>query len=57
MAVSQMVHLGYSANKVLEEVEKCEVRCANCHIRKTARDFNYYSHVINQETSDKVAKE
>jgi hypothetical protein len=24
--------------RVEKEIEKCEVRCANCHRRKTARD-------------------
>lgn len=25
--------------KLKEEIEKCDIRCANCHRRKTARDF------------------
>lgn len=31
-----------SWEKVLREIEKCDIRCANCHLRKTARDFGWY---------------
>ena len=27
---------------VLEEVKKCDIRCANCHRKKTAKQFNWY---------------
>jgi hypothetical protein len=27
--------------RVLAEIEKCDIRCVNCHRRKTARDFNW----------------
>ena len=32
----------YSWSRILEELEKCEIRCANCHRRKTARDFKWW---------------
>jgi len=31
-----------SWDRILEEIAKCEVRCANCHRKKTAIDFNWY---------------
>lgn len=30
-----------SLKAVKEEIEKCEVRCANCHRRKTAKQFGW----------------
>lgn len=30
-----------SLSKVKKEIEKCEVRCANCHRRKTAKQFGW----------------
>lgn len=31
-----------SLEKLKAEINKCQIRCANCHRRKTARDRGYY---------------
>lgn len=31
---------------VEREIEKCDVRCANCHIRRTARQFGWRKHAL-----------
>jgi hypothetical protein len=40
-AVSSMVQHGFPLDKIKEEIDKCEIRCANCHRRKTAKDFRW----------------
>ncbi len=42
MAVSSMVSSRYPFEKIKEEISKCNVRCANCHRRKTSKDFNWF---------------
>jgi hypothetical protein len=29
--LGEIVHRGWSKKRILEEVEKCDVHCANCH--------------------------
>ena len=41
-AVTRLVSTRSSIDKIKEEILKCEVRCCNCHRRKTAKSFNYY---------------
>lgn len=40
--IQKMVRDCFSIEKIKLEIEKCEVRCANCHRKKTAKDFNWY---------------
>jgi len=40
--VTQMVSSGYGWDKILEEIAKCEIVCANCHIKRTAQRGNFW---------------
>jgi len=44
-SVSNLIRSDYSWKTILEEINKCEIRCANCHAVMTAnrKDENYAS--------------
>lgn len=42
-SISRMVSNGYSWESIIDEIQKCEIRCANCHMIRTADQFNWYS--------------
>lgn len=42
--ISQLVLDSYSIEKIEAEIEQCEVRCANCHRRVTAKRGNWWKH-------------
>jgi len=42
--VANIVATGCSWERIVLEIEKCAVRCANCHRRKTAKDLNYFKY-------------
>tara|TARA_R100001377_G_C3140249_1_gene92431 strand:- start:209 stop:643 length:435 start_codon:yes stop_codon:yes gene_type:complete len=41
-SVSSMVRDNKNLSVIKEEVDKCEVLCANCHFKVTAGQFNWY---------------
>ena len=42
LSIANLVKNSSSIVTIKEEIAKCEVRCANCHRRKTARDFGWH---------------
>lgn len=44
--VSYMIHAGFSWTRIEAEIDKCDVRCANCHARKTAREVGNYKTTV-----------
>jgi hypothetical protein len=40
--VSYLIWSNRSISYIEEEISRCKVRCANCHRRKTAEQFNWY---------------
>jgi 5-methylcytosine-specific restriction endonuclease McrA len=40
--ISELSREGYSLAKLEQEIAKCEVVCANCHRRRTAKQFGWY---------------
>lgn len=35
--ISDMIQTSYSWDTILKEIKKCDVRCHNCHMRRTAK--------------------
>lgn len=44
-SVSRMICDSYSLDSLEKEIAKCEVRCANCHRRKTAKQLGWYKNI------------
>lgn len=47
--VSSLLNDGYSWETLYREIQKCDVRCANCHRRKTAREQKWFTWRLAQQ--------
>jgi hypothetical protein len=51
--ISILLQRGRSWRAIAAEIEKCDVRCANCHRRRTADQFSTWRHRLHEvETAD-----
>ncbi|HET9946317.1 MAG TPA: hypothetical protein VFR56_11760 [Actinomycetes bacterium] len=51
--ISRLVAGAFAWEVLLREIEKCDVRCANCHRRRTADQFSTWRHRLHEvETAD-----
>ena len=48
-SVTQMITSNHSWEKISAEIQKCDVRCANCHRRRTAARFNYKRFLFSEQ--------
>lgn len=55
-AVAQLVTENCGWEKISAEIDKCDVRCANCHRRKTAISRGYMRAILLQKKTDKITK-
>ena len=44
--ISNLVGQHRSFRSIRTEIKKCDVRCANCHLRKTARQLGYLKFML-----------
>ncbi len=45
-SISRMAAHQYSIEKIKDEIEKCDVRCSNCHKIRTAEQFDWHKNII-----------
>ena len=42
--------LSFSWKAIQLEIAKCVVRCANCHKKRTAKQFHWYKHLFLEDS-------
>jgi hypothetical protein len=47
--VSVLLRNGRRWDRVAGEIAKCDVRCSNCHWRRTARQFGWYAYMDGED--------
>lgn len=48
--IAEMMRRGFSLERLKEEIALCDVRCANCHVRKTATERGWWKATYKLKT-------
>ena len=51
MEIGKLLRHSASLAKIKREIEKCDVRCANCHRRKTAERASWWRQSVYEESA------
>lgn len=54
--IARMANRALSLKRIEVEISKCEVVCANCHRRRTARQFHWYKELLVKAANPAVAE-
>lgn len=52
--IYKLVHNGHKWQTIEEEIAKCDVKCYNCHARRTAQQFGWYKLKLNIDNGGMV---
>src|SRR5579863_5688540 len=51
LELSHAVGRGWSVTRIQQEIDKCDVRCANCHLRRTAKQFGWWRYSVAADSA------
>ena len=54
--ISKLLHNNPCWTAVLKELKKCDIRCANCHARKTAREQGWHKLLGRSDSNRELAE-
>jgi len=43
--IAKSLNQSYSWDRIMSEIAKCDVRCSNCHRKRTAKEHGWYSYM------------
>ena len=49
MNVTEMVNRGYDLADIQNEIDKCDIRCANCHRLRTAKEGGHWRSYLSTD--------